>query len=90
MPFFGKKCSLNVGRFSAAPAGAFPQKEHGPDGHTSDLKNQRRAGIGQKKKTGPCFFASKKTIVNKSNAGKLDIATETTENVSCVLTMRKS
>ena len=45
---------------------------------------------GQKKKTAGSFFCVEKTIVNKSNTGKLDIATETTENVSYVLTMRNS
>ena len=40
--------------------------------------------------TAGSFFCVEKTIVNKSNTGKLDIATETTENVSYVLTMRNS
>lgn len=61
-----------------APAGSF------------DPSEQKRTEAGQKKKTAGSFFCVEKTIVNKSNTGKLDIATETTENVSYVLTMRNS
>ena len=55
-----------------------------------DPSEQKRTEAGQKKKTAGSFFCVEKTIVNKSNTGKLDIATETTENVSYVLTMRNS
>lgn len=55
-----------------------------------DPNEQKRTEAGQKKKTAGSFFCVEKTIVNKSNTGKLDIATETTENVSYVLTMRNS
>ena len=59
-----------------APAGSF------------DPSEQKRTEAGQKKKTAGSFFCEEKTIVNKSNTGKLDIETETTENVSYVLTMQ--
>lgn len=61
-----------------APAGSFGPSE------------QKGTEAGQKKKMDGAFFCVEKTIVNKSNTGKLDIATETTENVSYVLTMRNS
>ena len=57
-----------------APAGSF------------DPSEQKRTEAGQKKKTASSFFCVEKTIVNKSNTGKLDIATETTENVSYLWT----